>query len=781
MKKINGLFLLLFYVFQVNGQPLEKLIEEHIIWYKNPATEWIDALPVGNGHIGAMVYGRTGKEHIQLNDDSLWPGKEDWDLPPGTKKDVEEIRKFLFEGNNVAADSVFVGKFSNKGIRRSHQTLGDLYIDLGFKNTSKYRRQLDIEKAVFTATYFTEKNKITEKVIASNPHDVIAIEYTSSKKGGLSGRIEISRPKDKGVPTVKVYTKNGRLYMDGEVTQRGGKFRSKPYVITDGVKFQTVVKVKTTDGKVIAGKDYLEIKNASKAVIYVINNTSYYYDDYKEKNKRQLSELKNISYDELLKEHIKDYRKFYKRVSLALAEKDMSAIPTDERIKNIKEGGDDPGFETLLFQFGRYLLISSSRPGTNPANLQGLWNKDIVGAWNADYHLNINLQMNYWAANVTALDELTMPFFDFTDKLLENGKEVAQKNFGCRGSFAPHATDLWATAWLRSPTTYWACSMGAPGWLMQHYWNYFAFTGDTSFLKNRVYPKIRDVTQFYSDWLITDPRDSTLISAPSTSPENRYYNDRGEKVAACLGSAVDQQIIEEVFRHYIKTCDILEKKDSLYNKVKKQYSRLRPGFVIGSDGRILEWDREYKETEPGHRHMSHVYGFFPGDAVSKETSPEIFKAVKKTVDYRIEHGGAGPGWSRAWLINLDARFLDGDEAEKNIKIFIKKSLSNNLFCLHPPFQIDGNFGYTSGVAQMLLQSYEKDIIRILPALPSTWKTGYVKGLRARGGISTEIYWKNNKANKVVLKAKFPRSFTMIVNGKKIPVNIKGGETKTFEL
>jgi len=326
--------------------------------------------------------------------------------------------------------------------------------------------------------------------------------------------------------------------------------------------------------------------------------------------------IQGTDIDKLKAEHIRDHQELYSRVELKLTDAEPDSLPIDARLELIREGNTDPGLEALLFQYGRYLLIGSSREGTNPANLQGLWNQHIHAPWNADYHLNINLQMNYWPADVTSLGELNAPLFDYIDRLIENGKITASKNFGCRGAFMPHATDLWAPTWIRAARAYWGCSFAAAGWMVQHYWQHFEFTGDTDFLKQRAYPAITEVAKFYSDWLIEDPRDGKLISAPSTSPENRYINSSGDIVATCLGSAMDQQVIAEVFDNYITACQILQINDTFLERVKQQRKQLRPGFVLGSDGRILEWDREYEENEPGHRHMSHLYGFHPGTDVS---------------------------------------------------------------------------------------------------------------------------------------------------------------------
>lgn len=745
------------------------------IWYEQPAKEWVEALPMGNGKIGLMVFGNTTNERIQLNDDSMWPNDKGWDEPSGNKKDLEHIRELLFNGENAKADQLFVEKFSRKQVIRSHQTLGDLFIDFKHENITNYRRELDISKAITTISYLSDGAQITERVFVSQPHNSIIIQFESDAIDGLNGKVRLERPCDEGHPTaVTKTTDDFLLLMQGEVSQRSAIFDSKPDPILEGVKFETCLKILNKGGEIKRGPDFLELKNVKKATFYLVSNSSYYHQDFEQQNIIDLENISSTSLEAITKEHIKDYRNLYSRLDLNLNGENLDSIPTDKRIERIKNGETDLELEALLFQFGRYLLISSSRIGSNPANLQGLWNPHIKAPWNADYHLNINLQMNYWLADITNLSELNHPLFDFLDRLVENGKVTAKKNFGCNGSFIPHATDLWAPTWLRAPTAYWGCSVGAGGWMMQHYWQHFEYSQDTSFLKNRAFPVLQEIAHFYSDWLIEDPRDGKLISAPSTSPENQFINEKGDAVASCLGSAMDQQIIEEVFDHYIKTCQMLNIENALLQKIKNQKKALRSGFVMDTDGRILEWDRKYIETELGHRHMSHLYGFHPGTSVTKEGSPEIFEAVRKTLAYRIENGGAGTGWSRAWLINCYARLLDGNMAHEHIQLMFKKSMYDNLFDKHPPFQIDGNFGYTAGVAEMLIQSHEGKI-RILPALPDAWKDGSIKGIRARGGFEIDMLWQDKMVKSLTISSEKGGQVELLVNGEEYQVSLKRGQ------
>ncbi len=752
-----------------------------VLWDDCPATQWEEALPLGNGRLGMMVFGDPRHEHIQLNDDAMWPGDTSWDGPAGSPAGLATIREALISGDHVLADSLLVEHFSRKTVLRSHQTLGDLFIDFSHDSISAYRRELDPGRAVHTVSFRSAGSPVTQTAFVSHPRQAMVIIYETEAPEGLNATLRLARPDDNGFPTAVTGTSDdGLLWMRGEVTQRGGKFDSRPCPVTTGVRFETWLRIANDGGEVISHDGYLELRNVKKANIYLVSNTSFYHENFQQQNREEMAALLALDPDSLMEEHVRAHRALYSRVTFSLDLPCPDTLPTDVRLERVRQGAQDPGLEALLFRYGRYLLIASSRPGTNPANLQGLWNPYIEAPWNADYHLNINLQMNYWPANPTNLAELNMPLFGYIDRLLANGRVTAQENFGCRGAFVPHASDLWAPTWLRAPTAYWGCSFGAGGWLVQHYWNHYRYTLDTAFLVERAFPAIEAVAQFYSDWLTEDPRDGSLIASPSTSPENRFFDADGRPVASCMGSAMDQQVIAEVFDNYLEACRILGIQGELGDTIAARRERLRPGFVTGSDGRILEWDREYEETEPGHRHMSHLYGFHPGSAISPERDSALFEAVRKTIEYRLDHGGAGTGWSRTWLINCSARLLDGAMAHEHIQLFLQRSVMDNLFDTHPPFQIDGNFGYTAGIAEMLLQSYEDSIVRLLPALPPAWKNGHVKGLRATGGLTVDIFRRDGRLEKAIIMPEADRTLTLIYGSSKFPVSLRAGKEYVLE-
>lgn len=734
---------------QSEAPPKKDSVDE--LWYEQTAENWMQALPVGNGRLGAMIFGNTDVEHLQLNEDSMWPGGPTLGDSKGTPEDLATLRALIDQGKVHQADKFIVDKFSHLEVKRSHQTAGDLFLD--FKRNGKvsdYYRGLDFDKAMATVSYKVDGAQFTEKIFASHVDDALIISLETTAEKGLDFDIRLSRPKDQDIPTVQVTTdNNNELIMDGMVTQRGGIVENKPYPMEDGVKFQTRLKATSQGGTISASDRHLELRGVKSAVIYLVTKTSFYHQDYKTKAQENLSAVTSKSFEQLLQRHSEDFGEFYDRVHFSLGDAALDSLPTDKRLQRYKDGQVDLDLQTKLFDYGRYLLISSSREGTNPANLQGIWNNHIAAPWNADYHLNVNLQMNYWPSMVANLSELQQPLFDFSDRLLERGKKTAKEQYGIqRGAVMHHTTDLWAPAFMFSSQPYWGSWIHGGGWLAQHYWEQYRFTQDEDFLKNRAFPFLKEIALFYMDWLQMDPATGKWISYPETSPENSYFASDGNPAAVSKGAAMGHQIIAEVFDNVLSAAQVLNIEDDFIRELQEKRANLSPGIVIGEDGRILEWDKPYQEPEKGHRHLSHLYALHPGDAIT-EATPEAFKAAKKTLDYRLEHGGAGTGWSRAWMISFNARLFDGVSAEENINKFFQISIADNLFDEHPPFQIDGNFGYTAGVIELLLQSHE-GFLRILPSLPENWHQGSISGIKARGNIEVAMDWTQNQLTKLSL-------------------------------
>lgn len=752
-------------VFQISSAQ-----QDATLWYTSPAENWDNALPVGNGRLGAMVFGNPTKERIQLNEDSMWPGGPDWGNAKGTPQNLEHIRTLIKQGDVHLADSLIVDYFSYQWVTRSHQTMGDLFIDFESKSISDYKRSLNLNTAVVSSTYKVDGYNTSQEVFASAADDVLVVKIATENPNGLNYTLSLSRPEDHGHKTVTVSTPtNSQIKMLGEVTQYGGQVHSKPFPLDYGVKFETLLDVTKTSGTVTKTANGLSLKNVKEAVLYIVCNTSFYGKDYSSKNQNSLNTLHSKSYQDILKHHIEDYQNLYNRTVLDLGHDEFNNIPTDQRLAKVKEGKQDIDLAEKLFNYGRYLLISSSRPNTNPANLQGIWNEHIEAPWNADYHLNINLQMNYWLANVTNLSECELPLFDLVDRLIERGKLLAKEQYGLSGTVAHQTTDLWGTPWMRASKPYWGSWIHGGGWISQHYWEHYRFTQDTTFLRERAYPAIKAYAEFYSDWLTLDERDNTLVSYPETSPENSYFTPDGTSAALSRGNAMGHQIIAEVFDNVLASAEILNIEDDFISTIKTQRKQLHSGIKIGPDGRLLEWDRPYEEPEKGHRHISHLYSLHPGDDITVN-DPELFEAAKKTIQYRLDHGGAGPGWSRAWIINFYARLLDKTAVEENIDLFMQRSIFGNLLDIHPPFQIDGNFGFTAGVAEALLQSHE-GFLRILPTLPDSWKTGSIKGLKARGNITVDIAWKNNKLQYLTLLSPVNKTISIVYGTNTTTVNL----------
>lgn len=745
---------------------------DHLIWYDTPAENWMQALPVGNGRLGAMVFGNPNNERIQLNEDSMWAGGPDWGNSKGSPEDLAQLRQLIADGKIDEADKFVVEKFSYGSILRSHQTMGDLFIDYeNIGDISNYKRFLNLSTATVTSEYLTSDGSFAQTVFSSAPNNVLVVHLKSNNEKGISGSLRLDRPLDRGHKTVTTSNpSNVEISMLGMATQYGGKKDSKPFPIDYGVKFETRLKIKNKGGIIDASNGTLKIQNVNEALIFIVGNTSFYFDDFLKKNSETLDKLNNSTFEDLLKKHIADHQSYYNRVHLDIGGPNFNSLPINKRLERVKQGAKDLDLVTKLFNYGRYLLIASSRVGTNPANLQGIWNEHIEAPWNADYHVNINLQMNYWPAEVTNLSELHQPFFNLIKRGAERGEILAKQQYGInRGSMLHHTTDLWATPWMRAAQAYWGSWIHGGGWTAQHFWEHYQYTLDQEFLRNEAYPIMKSFAEFYLDWLVWDDRSKSWVSTPETSPENSYRTKEGYPGALSFGSAMGHQIIAELFDNVIESSKILSINDDFISEVKEKRSKLDSGLEIGEDGRILEWLEPYEEVEKGHRHMSHLYALHPGDDITKAT-PELMIAARKTIDHRLEHGGAGTGWSRVWMINFWARLMDSKEAEHHITKFLEISVADNLFDMHPPFQIDGNFGFTAGIAEMLLQSHEKGI-RVLPTLPENWKNGYVTGLKARGNIEIQIFWKNGELTRLGLKPK--KDITKQVNYNQF--------TKTFSL